>query len=203
MHTIRQAHFSDTHSIYDICLKTGNNGSDATHLYKYPHLLGDYYALNYMAFESESCFVITEDAIKEPTAQGYILGCTNSQAFNTWMETTWLPPLRKKYILSSGKTETENTLINTLHEKHDTPILPVLQKYPAHLHIDMLPNMQGKGYGRKLIETFETFLRKKSVTGVHLGVSGENKSAIGFYQKMGFKVIEEQNWGLLMGKVLF
>ncbi len=200
MYTIRQAHFSDAHSIYDICLKTGNNGSDATNLYHYPHLLGDYYAINYMSFEREACFIVTED--KESTAQGYILGCTDSKRFNEWMETTWLPPLRKKYTPASGKSETENTLIKTLHDNHNTPILPELKKYPAHLHIDILPSMQGKGCGKKLIETFETYLQKKNVPGVHLGVSSENKNAIGFYQKLGFEIIDEKDWGLLMGKIL-
>ncbi len=203
MYTIRQAHFLDTDSIYNICLKTGNNGRDASDLYIYPHLLGDYYAANYMTFENDACFVITEDEeTKESTAQGYILGCTNSKRFNEWMETTWLPPLRKKYILTSGKSETENTLIRTLHEDHNTPILPQLQKYPAHLHIDILPHLQGKGLGAKLIKTFEAYLQKKNIAGVHLGVSGENKSAIGFYQKQGFEIIDEKDWGLLMGKIL-
>ncbi len=202
MYYIRQAHFSDIPSIYEICLKTGASGKDASSLYNNPYLLGDYYAVNYLAFEPEACFVVSQNIDSEKDlALGYILGCANSINFNLWMEETWLPSLRKKYPLTThAKTETEKKLVEKIHINHTTATLASLKEYPAHLHIDILPVLQGSGYGSRLIETFESYLKEKIVQGVHLGVDGQNQSAIAFYKKAGYEVLEEQDWGLLMGK---
>ena len=34
----------DLPALYDICLKTGDNGADGTHLYADPQILGEIYA---------------------------------------------------------------------------------------------------------------------------------------------------------------
>src|SRR6185312_3341971 len=58
--------------------------------------------------------------------------------------------------------------------------------YPAHLHINVLPEAQSGGWGRRLIEAELAALRKAGVRGVHLGVSPTNLRAQGFYRHVGF-----------------
>ena len=62
-------------------------------------------------------------------------------------------------------------------------------KYPAHLHIDILDEYQGQGYGTKLIDTLLSRLREMKVPGVVLMAGGENNGAIRFYSRIGFKML--------------
>ena len=60
------------------------------------------------------------------------------------------------------------------------------ERYPSHLHIDLLPRAQGRGYGRRMIEQVLNALRRRQSPGVHLGVSERNTRAIAFYRRLGF-----------------
>ena len=42
---------------------------------------------------------------------------------------------------------------------------PYAEDYPAHLHIDLLPEVQGQGWGRLLIATLVDALRERGVAG--------------------------------------
>lgn len=87
----------------------------------------------------------------------------------------------------------------------------LVARYPATMHIDILPPWQGQGWGRKLIEKFVTAVRKeilsadirsskemklntkiqsKDLGGIHIGISGENEKVVPFYEKLGFQYIE-------------
>jgi ribosomal protein S18 acetylase RimI-like enzyme len=75
--------------------------------------------------------------------------------------------------------------------------------YPAHLHIDLLPQVQGQGWGLAMMQTFLDKLRELQVKGVHLGVSKRNPRAIRFYEKAGFERIQEFPGGFTYGLSLF
>ena len=66
----------------------------------------------------------------------------------------------------------------------DTPGLPA---YPAHLHIDLLPHVQGSGNGTRLMRTFFEAAAAAGAPGVHLVVAADNTRALGFYDHLGFK----------------
>ncbi|MET0353639.1 MAG: GNAT family N-acetyltransferase, partial [Plantibacter flavus] len=66
----------------------------------------------------------------------------------------------------------------------------LLAQYPAHLHIDLLPETQGMGVGRRLIDAFCGLLAERGVPGVHLGVGVSNTGAQQFYQRTGFTRVE-------------
>jgi GNAT superfamily N-acetyltransferase len=59
-------------------------------------------------------------------------------------------------------------------------------RYPSHLHIDLVPRLQGRGLGGQLIATLLAQLREHRSRGVHLMVGRDNKRAVGFYQHLGF-----------------
>lgn len=201
--TIRAASLSDIPYLYDICLKTGDSGKDASGLFSDPWLIGQYYAAPYLFHDPSLCFIAEEDRIPK----GYIIGTTDTRAFNEWLDSDWLPRLRERYPLSliqkEGLSVNERGVITALHDRHSARAeAPWLAQFPSHLHIDLLTDLQGKGCGRTLVETLITALRARGCKGLHLGVSGTNTGAIAFYRKLGFVELEQKEWGLFMGKIL-
>jgi ribosomal protein S18 acetylase RimI-like enzyme len=197
---IRPAVYSDIPYLYEICLKTGDSGKDASTLFNDPHLLGQYYAAPYLFYDISLCFIAENDL----TPEGYIIATADTRAFNTWLEKEWLPPLRTRYPQPYPQerllSPMEGSVRSRLHGSHSPVADPWQDTYPAHLHIDLLPSLQGKGSGRALMETLFEKLTSIGCPGIQLGVSGTNIGAIGFYKKLGFAVLEEKDWGLQMGK---
>ncbi|MEV4246775.1 GNAT family N-acetyltransferase [Streptosporangium canum] len=68
-------------------------------------------------------------------------------------------------------------------------VLPELAAYPAHLHIDLLPDHQRKGHGRALMNAFLDALHGRGVPAVHLGMVSTNTPARAFYDRLGFHEI--------------
>lgn len=76
------------------------------------------------------------------------------------------------------------------------------RKYPAHLHIDILPEYQSKGYGAEMIRILLNKLKEKNVRGVMLMTHSENHGAIRFYERLGFKVLLATKGPVIMAKNL-
>ncbi|THF88089.1 GNAT family N-acetyltransferase [Deinococcus sp. KSM4-11] len=201
MPTIRPARESDRDALYSICLETGDSGEDATGLYADPLILGHVYAGPYLSYAPDFAFVL-EDA---EGVGGYVIGTPDSRAFEATLEREWWPKLRAQYpdpaaIPRESRTPDER-IMAVIHD-HTRKTSDVYDAYPAHLHIDLLPRMQGGGNGRALMERLFTALRDAGVPGVHLGVGGRNTRAQGFYQHLGFRELERTNGGITLGYML-
>jgi GNAT superfamily N-acetyltransferase len=61
------------------------------------------------------------------------------------------------------------------------------RRFPADLHINLLPVARGHGLGGALIRTWLDRLGAEGVPGVHLGTFGENTTAIAFFRSQGFR----------------
>lgn len=193
--TIRPFHPSDLGAIYRICLLTGHAGGDSSHLYKNPDLLAHVYAGPYPVADPGLTFVVAD----EQGVAGYIVATADSAGFERWREEHWWPVLREQYppVEDPQDGTEDHVLIGRLHEAWGD--LPVYAEHPAHMHIDLLPRLQGLGLGRALVETLAEALRARGVPGLHLGVSKDNPGAIAFYQRVGFVTLEEHAWGLALG----
>ncbi|MBI5808766.1 MAG: GNAT family N-acetyltransferase [Ignavibacteriales bacterium] len=194
---IRSYKKSDLPGLYEICLKTGNSGKDATEFYKDPLLLGNFYSAPYAVIHPELTFILADNDIPV----GYILGTNDSELFYHKSEKEWFPPLRKKYPLPEENDNTPDAKIIRLIHKGHLPKSELLS-YPAHLHIDILPEGQGQGMGRKLIDTFINKLIEMKVPALHLEVGKRNINAIKFYEKIGFQIIQEYEWSVAYGIIL-
>jgi ribosomal protein S18 acetylase RimI-like enzyme len=76
-----------------------------------------------------------------------------------------------------------------LHHRPERMLLPELAGHPAHLHIDLLPAYQGRGFGRLLIQHLLASLADAGVPAVHLGMTPGNVAARAFYERLGFTEI--------------
>jgi len=69
----------------------------------------------------------------------------------------------------------------------------LVNEYRATMHIDIVPEFQGQGWGRKLIESFVQSIKSSEADpgrGIHIGVSGENTKVVPFYEKLQFRVYD-------------
>lgn len=191
---IRPYHPSDLSMLYRICLLTADSGKDAAGLFKDPDLPGHFYAAPYALFEPELCFVATNN--NNPC--GYILGTKDSQVFADKLEADWLPPLRLRYkIPDENEISADAAIIRRIHTGYI--VKEELLEYPAHLHIDILPEGQGQGLGRKLMNTFIDKLKDLNVPSLHLEVGKRNTGAVKYYEKMCFHVIKEYEFSIAFG----
>lgn len=71
------------------------------------------------------------------------------------------------------------------------PFPSLLASYPAHLHIDILPEYQGQGWGRKLVEAWCEIVKGEGAVGAHLDMVKDNVGARKFYERLGFEVCGE------------
>jgi ribosomal protein S18 acetylase RimI-like enzyme len=191
---IRQYHHSDLTSLYKICLLTANSGKDASDLYKNHDLVGHLSAAPYAIFEPELTFIVTLN--NEPS--GYILGTKNSMAFYQKCETDWFPILRKRYPFPHDDDSSHDAkIIRRIHNGY--VVKEELLNYPAHLHIDLLPDLQGMGLGRKIMNTFIEKLNSLDIPALHLEVGKSNLGAIEFYKRMGFHELKEYQYSIAFG----
>ena len=178
---IRPYRPDDLDALYDICLRTGAAGGDATDLVEDPRLFGELYAAPYAVLEPEHAFVLDDGT---GVAVGYVLGALDTVAFEARREAEWWPALRARHPEQPGGTRLDDLLVHLIHHRVE-PDPELVAVYPSHLHIDLLPPFQGHGWGRRLMEALFEALRADGSTGVHLGVSETNPRAIAFYTHLG------------------
>ena len=193
--SIRSYKSADTSAVYEICLKTGNSGQDATHLFSDPLVLGHIYVGPYMEFEPQSVFILEDD--QGPC--GYIMGVLDSQTYYQWMHSEWLPKIRVDYKKPTGNPDTwdeTEKITDLLFHPVSQRLLP---DYPAHLHIDLLSRAQGKGQGKLLMDRFIDYLKYNKIPGLHLELSSNNDRAFNFYRKYGIEELDRDNESIIMG----
>ncbi|MCX7655338.1 MAG: GNAT family N-acetyltransferase [Treponemataceae bacterium] len=204
---IREYREIDLPYLYEICLKTGDNGKDATELFNDPYVLGQFYAAPYAFFEKD-CILILEGlyrGILRP--MGYILGTSDTGAYTEWFNRYWRPMALAMYGVSPAgeaeagyKTPTEKQVRSLFSQPLECPSWATT--YPGHIHIDILPEAQGAGWGRKLMDALAERFVQKGCRGFHLGVSAANEGGIAFYRRYGMEEISRENWGIVFGKKL-
>ena len=105
-----------------------------------------------------------------------------------------------KYIRKVESLKDRAFLKDALVEMYDHAIYK--NDYPAHLHIDILPDYQSKGIGSKLISAFCNNVKEQNIDGVMLIVGSENEGARRFYERNGFTLLQDIKTGAAYGKKL-
>ena len=198
---IRPVVAEDITAISRICFLTADAGRSAETQHRYNELPGLVWALPYVLLPPMTArtwgFVLVDTLASDNdhttrAVKGYILGTSDSRTYEAAAETQWWPPLRKRFPLESGgneRTKADERCIHIIHRAPGPAHEACLAVSPAHMHINLLPEVQRRGWGRKLIGKVVDHLRGEGIGSVWLGLDERNTSARKFYEQIGFKGI--------------
>ena len=182
---IRPASEADTDALYEICLKTADSGADASALYSDARLPGFIWAAPYLKFAPDFAFVLVQDDLPV----GYVIGTPDTPEFDRQLRAHWWPYVRQEIAgLEPSREKDADAIDRIAHPRTGSSWLE--QRFPAHVHINVLPPAQGSGWGRRMLDIQLNALRNAGVKGVHLGVDPRNEGAKGFYRHLRFSEIE-------------
>ncbi|MWC00084.1 GNAT family N-acetyltransferase [Agromyces sp. MMS17-SY077] len=178
----------DRDGVAHVCLLTARAGGDATGVYSDDSLMPDVYALPYVDRAPEFAWVVVTGSPERVV--GYVIGVPDTAEFIDWWGSEYLPVFDARHPEAAPPTEanpaySEASLIADGRNPERMRI-PELADYPAHLHIDLLPEAQRRGLGRRLVDTLRAALAEAGVSALHLGYAAENENAGAFYARLGF-----------------
>lgn len=180
---IRPYEAKDREDVRYICLNS-DGPCDADE--KGQHFLLTTYCDYYIEREPHNCFVFADETDR---AIGYVLIAENFNSFKEVFLNEFKPRLADDtaahgYALDSIQ----------LHERNR-------EQYPAHLHIDLLPEIHGKGIGTQMMQVALAHLAAKNCKGLTLTVWKHNRDAFRFYERLGFTKIDENTSNVAYGIV--
>lgn len=187
MALVRPYRPGDLEALYQISLLTGDNGQDASAQYADPDMVGHIYSAPYATLAPELAFVVEDEA----GVGGFIVGALDTYAFEQRLERDWWPALRERYPAPEGDPagwSADQKRAFQLHHPARTP-RRISEPWPSHLHINLVPRLQGAGWGKALMDRWLAAVAEAGSTGAHLGVGGPNARGIRFYQTYGFAEI--------------
>ncbi|KAG9254708.1 uncharacterized protein F5Z01DRAFT_90282 [Emericellopsis atlantica] len=162
----------------------------------------------YTHLSPTTCFVLDDGTGR---AVGYCIGCPDITTFieaypryvkdilETRDEVGPAPPPGDLQPFTTGDGQVNEACLRQLAYdpqcllKRENADLIDEQGYWGTMHIDLLDEWQGKGWGRKLIEAFVASVRaqkKAESKGVFIGIAPENDKVVAFYEKMGFQRVD-------------
>jgi len=171
---------TDFDAVSAICVQTAEAGLSAEGLYVSDDLMPDIFVRPYVVLEPSLAFVVDDGAVG-----GYIVGTADTRAFVQRFTSDWLPAFAARYA-HTEPVVSKDDLIRHLGHWPERMLIAEIDDYPAHLHIDLLPRLQGQGLGRQLIDTLTGALRERGVPGLHLSMDAANTGARAFYDRLGF-----------------
>lgn len=191
--TIRLYRDTDRDAMFDVCMRTGWAGGDARGYFQDHELLPDIFAAPFAALEPELFFVLDNGE----RVVGYVVGTADTVRFAKEFRERWLPTVADRHPQPTSEPASHDEVMANLLHNPESMIIPDLADYPAHLHIDILPEYQGKGHGRELMRTELDALRRAGAPRVFLGMLTSNAASRVFYETIGFHVVPVANAGPL------
>ncbi|MGM1018113.1 MAG: N-acetyltransferase family protein [Actinomycetota bacterium] len=183
MPRIRPYRPEDRPALIDICVRTADAGADATGLFSDDELWGLLFAVPYVERHPDLAWVVEAD---DARVIGYLVSTDDTDAFEQWFRDEWWPPFAERFPRPSARRSREEQMLAYAYGRGPGKDVNTAE-YPAHLHIDLLPETQGQGLGRRLLETVFDELTRRGLPGLHLGMDPANLPAAAFYERMGLE----------------
>jgi ribosomal protein S18 acetylase RimI-like enzyme len=174
----------DLAALYAISLATGHAGGDASHLYADGQLVGHIYAAPYASLQPDFAFVVEDgDGVG-----GFVVGTLDTALWESRLEQIWWPDLRRRYACPCGAPELwtiDEKRHAMIHHPEHAPV-DVVRDYPAHIHLNLLPRLQRRGVGVRLLAMWLESARARDANAIHIGVNHRNAGALTFWKRQGF-----------------
>ena len=201
MAAIRPFRPGDEAALAEICLRTADAGADATGILADDGLWARLFVLPYAARHPDLAFVVETDDCR---VAGYVVATDDTRAFEGWFRAEWWPRFsaeRPRADAEGAVPSRQAALLASADARGAGPV-PFADDYPAHLHVDLLPELQGQGWGRRLIDTLVDALRARGVTGLHLEADARKAGAVAFYPRIGFTRLASEPGVVAFGRTL-
>jgi ribosomal protein S18 acetylase RimI-like enzyme len=181
--SVRSYRPEDRAAVRHICHETGYMGEPAAWYWRDRESFADLFSGYYTDREPESALV----AESAGRVVGYLLGCVDSR------RATPAAAVLRRHLLGRGialRPGTAGFIWRSVFDLCRDPGIPQElrdARWPAHLHIDLLPEARGQGVGAALMRRWLERLAALDSPGCHLGTFHENHDAIAFFERMGFR----------------
>lgn len=172
---------------------TGKAGGDATGLWSNDDLLPDVFVDPFVTMAPETCWTVELDG--RPV--GFLVSTLDTAAFADRWRTEWTPEFATRH--SRVAHDPAEQWLRDFGYDPAWMLGPQVSAYPAHLHIDLLPEAQGSGYGRGLMRQLGLAAVAAGVPGIHLGMARDNLPALAFYKRLGFTELPYETDALMLG----
>ncbi|KAJ7682656.1 acyl-CoA N-acyltransferase [Mycena polygramma] len=180
---IRKATSADAPSLSRICLVTADAGKSAEALHDFGELPGLVYAVPYVNLPTTWAFVLVDES--KDQVVGYIVGSTDTRAYEQYAAEHWWPVQAEKFPPSAMTREADKRYAALLRKMHTATDASIAFS-PAHMHINILEEYQGQGWGRKMVQTALDYLKGEGINKLWLGMDPRNTDARKFYERLGF-----------------
>lgn len=185
---IRSFEAKDLEACYAISQATGHAGGDASRLYRDPKMMGHIYIAPYALLEPGLTLVVEDEA----GVAGFVAGTEDTAAWEDRLERDWWPSLREHYVdpsdIPSASWTADQRRAFMIHHPAKTPPA-VVARYPAHLHMNLLPRLQRRGLGSKLLDAWLDLACRRGARAFHVGVNRENTGAVHFWRARAFEAL--------------
>jgi GNAT superfamily N-acetyltransferase len=147
--------------------------------------MGHIYSAPYANLQPDLCLVAEDEA----GVAGFVVGTTDTRAWERRLEQEWWPLLRRQYPAPDetqiAEWSHDQRRIFMIH--HPKPIpAAIVQSYPSHLHMNLLPRLRGRGTGSRLFAAWLAMAAPRGIGPIHVGVNRLNTRAISFWHRVGF-----------------
>lgn len=206
---IRPYRPGDEPELAAVCLKTAAAGSDATGLLEDDDLWATLFVLPYVSYAPELAFVVETD---DGRVAGYLVAAADTDGFEAWFRGEWWPRFRGRWPEPGPEPEpaggldfdfgggagAQAALLRYAYGRGGVGSVYAAE-YPAHLHIDLLPELQRQGWGGRLMDSVTGRLREAGVGGLHVMALEDNAAALRFYERLGFSELGREPGVVALG----
>jgi ribosomal protein S18 acetylase RimI-like enzyme len=174
----------DRDAIRSICFETGYMGEPVDFLWRDRESFADLITRYYTDEEPESIFV----AERQDRVVGYLTGCADSTAIRGRTERKMRGQILRGALIRPGIARfLWRSIVDVVRDRGAPREMLFDDRWPAHLHIDFLPEARGKGLGRRIMNEWFGRLAARGSPGVHLGTFAQNDKAIAFFEACGLR----------------
>jgi GNAT superfamily N-acetyltransferase len=183
---IRPYEPGDRSAVRRICFATGYMGEPEWQ-WRDAESFADLFSSYYTDAEPESILV----AERAGAVEGYLLGCVDSR--RAWRETDIFGGLLRRRLIALRPSTAGfvwraflDVAVDGVRRRLPPPAVHD-ERWPAHLHVNLLPAIRGGGVGGALLRSWLGRLDDLGVAGCHLQTLAENERAIAAFRSVGFR----------------